>query len=170
MRRIARGMILAGVVASCGSLSGCVLFERLPYVIDPGETGYSHVLGFVSQRYVYPLPLVERATIEAMGEMHIHSVRRGVTKDGNIVKLTGLFYGGSGILLELEPQNEATAVRVRIDLYGDEPRSRILLERISIRLATLPQSVNSPFDTRSLSDSVLHRGMEIEGYRGAPLR
>ena len=170
MRRIARSVLAAGALAACGPLAGCLVFERLPYHIDPGETGYSSLLGFVAQRYVYPLPLVERAAVEAMTDMQIHSVRRAVKKDGGCVVLTGLLLDGRIICMELEPQGEATGVRVRIDVYGDEMKSDILLKRVSVRLATLPQAVNTPFDTRTLSDSALNRGMEVEGYRGAPLR
>ena len=176
MRWIARSLLAAGVLTATGLLSGCLEIERLPYRIDPGETGYSHILGSLAQRYVYPLPLVERAMIEAMTDMQMHSVRRIVKTakkeacGAGIVYLAGLLYDGRAILVELEPQGEATGVRVRIDVYGDEPTTNLLFERTSIRLATLPQSVNSPFDPRSLSGSVLHRGMEVEGYRGAPLR
>lgn len=176
MRRIARSLLAAGVLASCGPLSGCLMFERLPYRIDPGETGYSEILGCISQRYVYPLAMVERAMIEAMSDMKMHSVRRAtktVKDDGcehEMVVLTGLLYDGRLICAELEPQGDATAVRIRIDVYGDEPLSSMLLQRTSIRLTTLPQAVNSPFDTRSLSGSAVHRGAEVEGYRGAPLR
>lgn len=176
MRRTARSLLAAGVLTSCGALSGCLAFERLPFRIDPGETGYSTLLGCAAQRYVYPVPMVERALIEAMHDMKMHSVRRATKRthhddhDGEVVCLAGVLYDGRIIGVEIEPQGEATAVRVRIDAYGDEPLSDILLKRTSIRLATLPQAVNSPFDTRSLSDSATNRGAELGGYRGAPLR
>jgi hypothetical protein len=177
MRPIARNLLLlAGTLTACGPLAGCLTLERLPYQIDPGETGYSHILGQVDQRYVYPLPLVERAMVEAMSDMKIHSVRRMLKtvkhgeNDIEVVCLAGLLFDGRAIAVELEPQGEATGVRVRIDVYGDEPKSQILLSRTSVRLATLPQAVNPPFDTRTISDTALHRGMEVEGYRGAPLR
>jgi hypothetical protein len=178
MRRSARSLLAAGVLTVCGPLAGCLTLERLPYQFDPGETGYSHFLGFVAQRYVYPRPLVERALLEAMTDMQMHTVRRRTRTvkpvdagaPVELVCLSGLLYDGRAIAVEIEPQGEATGVRVRIEAYGDEPMSNILLERTSIRLATLPQAVNPPFDTRALSTSTLHRGMEMEGYRGAPLR
>jgi hypothetical protein len=170
---------------------------RSGYRIDPGVTGYSHILGCVAQRFVFPAPLVERAAIEAMTDMKMHSVRRSVKgpphglklgkdkdkdkrkdqdKGGDpgappgMVVLDGLLYDGRLICVEIEPQGGATGVRVRIDVYGDEPMSKVLLDRMGVRLATLPQAVNPPFETRNLSDSILHRGMQVEGYRGAPLR
>jgi hypothetical protein len=176
MRWIARSLLAAGVLTACGVLPGCLTFDRSPYHIDPGETGYAYIMGFVAQRYVYPAPMVERALIEAMTDMGVNSVRRMIKKDKNeegereLVCLAGLMYDGRAILVEIEPQGEATGVRVRIDVYGDDPMSNQVLERTSIRLATLPQAVNPPFDTRSLSDSAVHRGAEVEGYRGAPLR
>jgi len=133
-------------------------------------------MGWVAQRYLYPEPLVERALVEAMTDMQMHSVRRIVKTvkrdqvDCALIHLVGLLYDGRAICAELEPQCEATSVRLRIDVYGDEPISNILLERTSVRLATLPQELQPPSDFRAISDSVLHRGMEVEGYRGAPLR
>ena len=61
MRRIAWRVVAAvGLAAACGPLTGCLLIERLPYQIDPGETGYAQDLGYIGQRFVYPLPIVER--------------------------------------------------------------------------------------------------------------
>ena len=158
MRRIAWRVVAAvGLAAACGPLTGCLLIERLPYQIDPGETGYAQDLGYIGQRFVYPLPIVERAMVEAMTDMKMHTVRRGVGKEGNVVMLNGLLYDGRIIAVALEPQGEATGVRIRIDLYGDEPKSRILLDRTAARIAMMTQSVNSPFDTRSLSDAATHR-------------
>ena len=173
MRPTARAWIGAGLLLAVTPVPGCVLPDR-NVRFDPGLTGYSQVLGFITQRYVYPLPLVERALVEAMNDMKMHSIYKKPLGDGHqsdIVRLCGLLYDGRAVVAELEPQGEGTTVvRTRIDVYGDEPLTNILYQRTSVRLATLPQSIVPPFDTRGLSDSVLHRGMDIEGYRGAPLR
>jgi hypothetical protein len=139
------------------------------YKLDPGVTGYSHILGWISQRFVYPGPLVERAIVETLVDMGGHSVKRGI-KCETIVTFNGLLFDGRWICIEMEPQGENTVVKMRIDVYGDEPKSKVFLDRIAVRLSTLPQSISPPFDPRALSDSVTHRGMSIEGYRGAPLR
>ncbi|MFO0953264.1 MAG: hypothetical protein U0835_19330 [Isosphaeraceae bacterium] len=200
MRRIAQAVWMTGALAAAVPMSGCRSLdgqapgafgvestakdeapapppppgppgppEPPKYHLDPGVTGYSHILGWVTQRFVYPGPLVERALIEAMSDMGIHSVKRG-THHKTVATFKGLLYDGRIILVELEPQGENTVVKIRIDGYGDEPKTKILLERMSIRLATLPQAVFPPFDPRTLSDSAQHRGMDIQGYRGAPLR
>jgi hypothetical protein len=70
----------------------------------------------------------------------------------------------------IEDHGRNSIVSVAVDVYGDEPVSKILLERIGIRLATLPQAINPPFDPRAMTDSITHRGQDVEGYRGAPLR
>ena len=172
MRRIARGVLRTAVLSAIASSTGCILADR-SVRLDPGLTGYSQVLGWVTQRYVYPLPVVERAVVEAMNDMKMHSVSKkplGKGHKDDLVVLNGLLFDGRCILVELEPQGEGTVVRTRIDVYGDEPQSQILMQRTSVRLATMPQSVTPPFEPRALSDSVLHRGMNVEGYRGAPLR
>jgi hypothetical protein len=184
MRRIARRVLALGLLAAAGPLTGCQTVTTGDR-IDPGLTGYSTILGCAAQRFVFPLPVVERAAVEAMTTLGIHSVRKslkgpgygpihhaheGDQKPPEMVVLNGNLYDGRFICMELEPQGEATGVRIRVDMYGDEPFSKLLLDHMAVRLATMPQSVIPPFDPRTLSDGASHRGMQVEGYRGAPLR
>jgi hypothetical protein len=131
-------------------------------------TGYAYCNGFAAQRFLYPAPLIERAAAEAMADLKIRGVHREAKPDG--VCFLGYLYDGRYIRVGVEPQANTTIVSVNVDVYGDEPFSEIFLNRLSIRIATLPQAVNPPFDPRALTDSISHRGQDIEGYRGAPLR
>ena len=155
------------LVVALALSSGCQSITP-PLRPDPGVTGYAYVNGYAVQRYLYAPNLVERAATEAMSDMKFHAVKRKVESNG--VSLCGYTYDGRFITFTFEPCNEGTIGTVRVDTYGDEPISKILLDRTSIRLATLPQDLTPPLDPRALSDSILHRGAYIEGYRGAPLR
>jgi hypothetical protein len=164
MRRIAFRVLALGVLAA---LAGCYS-ARLPLRPDPGVTGYAMIGPYSVQRFTYPVPIVERAAVEAMTDMKIHSVRRKPKVDG--ICLQGFMYDGRYVLLTIEAQGPFSIVTVVIDVYGDEPISKILLDRIGIRISTMPQSIAPPFDPRAISDSDTHRGMDVEGSRGAPLR
>lgn len=165
MRRSARRVLalstLAALAAGCNSV-------RLPLRPDPGVTGYSMIGPYSVQRFVYPVPIVERAAIEAMTDMKIHSVRRKPKADG--VCLQGFMYDGRYVVLTIEAEGPNSIVTVNIDPYGDEPVSKILLDRTSIRISTMPQAIAPPFDPRALTDSDTHRGQDVESYRGALLR
>ncbi len=166
MRRIAIGLITVGALAA--PLTGCRLVHP-PLRPDPGVTGYAILGPYSVQRFIFPMPLVERAAIEAMNDMKINKVSRKPKKDG--ICFLGCLYDGRYVWYTLEPEGDSnTIATVEIDLYGDEPLSKMLLDRTSSRLATLPQSVNPPFAPRSISEAVTHRGQDVEGYRGAPLR
>jgi hypothetical protein len=169
MRLIDRGSrVLAGLTATLSVVVAGCHSVKPPLRPNPGVTGYAFVGGYSVQRYFFPVPLVERAVIEAMTDMKMHSVTRKVKGDG--VCFLGMTYEGRAVYVTVEERNGSSIVTSRFDVYGDEPSSKLLNDRIGIRLATLPQVVNPPFDLRNLSDSITHRGMQVEGYRGAPLR
>jgi hypothetical protein len=165
MRRNAFRVLALGVLAAFGV--GCQT-AKPPLRPDPGMTGYSMIGPYSVQRFVYPEPIVERAAVEAMTDMKMHSVHRKPKKDG--VCLNGFVYDGRYIIVTLEAEGQNTIVSVLVDVYGDEPLSKILLERMGIRIATLPHAVASPHDPRAITDSITHRGQDVEGYRGVPLR
>lgn len=162
MRRIGFGVLaLVALAAGCQTV-------KPPLRPDPGATGYAVCGPYVVQRFLFPVPLVERAAIEAMSDMKINNVHRKPRTDG--LCYVGFLFDGRYVWYTLEADGPNTIATVEIDVYGDEPLSKILLERTSIRLATLPQSINPPFHPRAITDSITHRGQDVEGYRGAPLR
>jgi hypothetical protein len=165
MRRTACGILAVAVLATLET--GCETV-RPALRPDPGVTGYANIGPYSVQRFFFAPNLVERAAVEAMTDMKMNSVKRTAKDDG--VSLKGFLYDGRYICLTLEPEGPNTIVSINIDVYGDESMAQILLDRMGVRLATLPQVVNPPFDPRAMSDSVLHRGKSVEGYRGATLR
>jgi hypothetical protein len=165
MRRAALRLLALSLLATAST--GCNTAHP-PLRPDPGATGYAMIGPYSVQRFVYSLPIVERAAVEAMTDMKIHSVRRKPKKDG--VCFQGFMYDGRYVVYTLEVEGANTIATVTIDVYGDEPVSKILLERTSIRISTMPQSIAAPFDSRAITDAISHRGADVEGYRGVPLR
>jgi hypothetical protein len=165
MRRIVFGVLTFGALAVSGP--GCDTVRPMLRP-DPGMTGYAYCSGFAAQRFLFPPVLVERAAVEALADLKVNNVHKSMKSDGAC--LLGYLYDGRYIRLSIEPSQNVTIVSVNVDIYGDEPFSQIVLNRISVRLATTPQVVNPPYDPRNLTDSIQHRGQDVEGYRGAPLR
>jgi hypothetical protein len=165
MRRTAIGLLGCAAIAATGLACNTA---RLPLRPDPGVTGYANIGIYSVQRFLYSAGLVERAVVETMADMKMHSVQRKPKDDG--VKFLGLLFDGRYVCVAIEPEGQGCIVTVNFDIYGDEPLAKIFFERVAVRIATLPQSVNPPFDPRATTDTILHRGMDVEGYRGAPLR
>ena len=165
MRRIAVGLLVCTTIAVSGVACNTA---RLPLRPDPGATGYANIGIYTVQRFLYAPGVVERAVVEAMADLKIHSVKRKPKDDG--VSFLGLLWDGRYFCATIEPEGRGCVVTVNVDIYGDEPFSKMFLEWVSTRIATLPQSVNPPFAPEAVTDSILHRGQDVEGYRGAPLR
>jgi hypothetical protein len=164
--------VILSLSAIALGMAGCHTIEPV-CAPDPGATGYAFCGGYAVQRYIYPAHLVRRAIVEAMQDMYMSKVKETIreSKEARGVKLAGLAYDGRLVCVTIDPRDEGTTiVTVRFDVYGDEPSSKVLLDRISSRLATLPPAVASPFADRAFSESVLHRGQDLAGYRGATLR
>jgi hypothetical protein len=164
MRRIMI-WVLAAAVPGVGA--GCQTARPIASP-DPGATGYAYVHGYAVQRFVYPAPLLRRAAVEAMTDMKINSVKEEARDDG--VRFCGYMFDGRFVAVTIRAEGEASIMSVRFDVYGDEPLSKILLDRTSIRLSTLLPPVNPVFAPRAFSDSITHRGQDVAGYRGTPLR
>jgi hypothetical protein len=160
-----------GVSASAIALlllgAGCETIhpEQKP---DPGETGFSYFLANGLQRYVYPPPMVERALVESFHTLGAQGIYR-TEKDG-VAKYCGQLFDGRGILVTVSDCEGDSIVRIWVDGWGDEPFSRLLIDHISIRLAAMAQPEDPRTSPRAYSDSALHRGQDVAGYRGAPLR
>ncbi len=98
--------------------------------------------------------------------MKVSNVCRKPKDDG--VCFLGYLFDGRYVWYTLEREGDTnTIATIEIDAYGDQPLSKMLFDRTSSRLATLPQSINPPFAPRSISEAVTHRGQDVDGYRGA---
>ncbi len=102
--------------------------------------------------------------------MKMHSVHRKPKKDGvcsQWVCVRRPLHHRDDRGRRAEPRSSKRSSWI---VYGDEPLLKILLERMGIRIATFLHAVASPHDPRAITDSITHRGQDVEGYRGVPLR
>jgi hypothetical protein len=157
-------------------LAGCQTVDML-HGKDAGATGWAYVHWPVVQRYSVPLPLLRRAAIEAMTDMGINAVKEHEIPDG--VVFAGRTYLYQKIWVHLQQVDDCTFMKVKVCvLGGDEPISKVLIDRTSVRLATQPRFARPPdasgpdpnMARDAAPDSIIHMGQDVAGYRGIPLR
>ena len=92
--------------------------------------------GRAMQDFAAPPEKLTPAVYEALTDLKIASVGRG--RDGSVYKVDGKTEDNRAVLVTLRPNQGQTRVGCRVGWFGDELLSKALLERIGIRLGTLP--------------------------------
>lgn len=144
-----------------------------------GSIGYAYRAGLASQSFAKPEPDVAEAARAAFEDLAVGQVK-ATARGGRGTMLDGRAADGRRVRLMLVPRDGQTTASVQVGLFGDEPLSRALLDRIGIRLGTLPPEAipsevpsdpgANPFvDREAVSDSVMFRGMTDGGYRDGPV-
>ena len=133
-RRIARGSCLALVIAAQVPI-GC---SMVTHAGGPtlGATGYLYQGGQASRGFPYTAEAIRGATIEAMTDLGIQAVQQSADGPG-AVRLDGQTVDGRRATIRIGV-GALPVVAVRVGWFGDEPLSRAILDRIGIRLGTLP--------------------------------
>ena len=179
MRRIA---LLSMALCFGTGGSGCQTLgpASLSALAQPAVTvtGYTYSGGRAVQSFALPPKNVEPAALAAMDDLRIHSVRR-ISEEGSIV-LEGTTPDNRRASMTIHPQNAGTRVSTRLGFFGDEPLSRALMDRISVRLGTLPPaavSVDPPasepgknpyFSRAAVSDSEMFKDQADAQFRSKP--
>jgi hypothetical protein len=95
---------------------------------------------FVTGRAVQDFPVLAgaaaNAVVEAMDDLKMSSVKRG--RDGAVYKIDAQSADNRAVTVTIRPRQNAARVSCRVGWLGDEPLSRTVLERVGIRLGTLP--------------------------------
>jgi len=165
MRRIAlvAAMFTGVIPAGCATVSPVASTAV-------GLSGFSYSAGRATQGFALPMTSVETAATGAMDDLRIHSVRQ--THDGSNRIIEGTTADNRRATVTLNPNQAGTRVTARIGWFGDEPLSKALMDRIGIRLGTLPPAAipvdppsspgSNPFFSRTaVSDAtMLHDQME----------
>lgn len=155
-RRIA---ILVAVFCAWGS-AGCSTVAPMAS-LEPETTGFSYYGGKATQVFSYSQPTVKKAVTEAMDDLHMRVVRE--THDGVVVFIEGQTADARKMQVTLRPNQETTRVSVKIFWFGDEALSRAFVDRVGIRLGTLPPEP-IPEKIPSSAESTLN--LLLPGARG----
>jgi len=76
------------------------------------------------------------AVVEAMDDLKMTSVKRG--RDGAVYKIDAKSADSRPVTVTVRPHQNTARVCCRVGWFGDEPLSRAVLERVGVRLGTLP--------------------------------
>jgi hypothetical protein len=130
-----RGRLLAAVALAALSSAGCMT-TGLAGGPTLGAPGYLYQGGRASQGFAYPMPQVQSALLEAMADLGIHSIRQ--TREAQLLIFEGRTVDDRRGTVTLESQNSLPVVTARFGWLGDEPLSRAFMDRVGIRLGSLP--------------------------------
>ncbi len=131
MRRI-------GLVAALGAgvaFSGCRTVAPLAPPA-PVAAGFAYGAGKGTQEFAFPAGPVQAAIAASMNDLQITHVRQRT--DGRAQIFQGWTKDNRPANVTFRPGNGAARVTARIGWFGDEPFSKALMERIGIRLGSLP--------------------------------
>ena len=134
MRRIARFALLLSSIAGfpgCSTMGTGVMNN----LADSG-TSYSYGAGRATQNFAYPPATVQTAIVAAMQDLRIQSVRQ--INDGSTIVFEGTTADNRGATVTLRPHTLGTRLSARVGMFGDQALSRAIMDRIGIRLGSLP--------------------------------
>ncbi|HMB06138.1 MAG TPA: DUF3568 family protein [Isosphaeraceae bacterium] len=173
MRRIALAAAVLGMATP-----GCRTVAPIAgTMLGGGRSGYSYRAGRATQVFSYPPSTLEPAVVAAMDDLRIGSVRKGL--DGGVLRIEGTTPDRRTATVLIRPQQGASRVIVQVGWFGDEPLARALMDRLGVRLGTLPPSAipaeppsapasNPYFSRDAVPDEIMLRDQEA-GYRDSPV-
>lgn len=175
MQRLVRGAA-AGLI--CVAAVGCQSVG--PWMNRSGpSSGYSYRLGTASQGFAVAPAEVQKVVVEAMQDVRVHRDLETVEPDTGAWLIDGTAADGRGVKVTIRPMGAFTAVTAHVKPFGDEALSRAILDRIGIRLGTIPPAAipAEPPATESTSflnrpgakDPSLLRSQTVTGYRDSPV-
>lgn len=173
MRRIA----LAAAVVVGSASTGCMTVSP---VAGPAmsATGFSYLAGRATQDFTYPLPPLQSAVTGALEDLRVHSMH--ATQEGGGVIYHGTTADDRRVSVAIRPNAGVARVSIRIGWFGDEPLSRALMDRVGIRLGTLPAEAvpveppsspeaNPYFSREAIPDTEMLRGQADALYKDTPV-
>jgi hypothetical protein len=136
--------------------------------------GPAYAAGRASQDFPATTSAVKAAVAEAIADLDMTS--RKFNRDGPVSQIDAATADHRTVTITIRPVQGRTRVGCRIGWFGDEPLSRSLLERVAIRLGTLPPAAipgkapsapaSNPFFSRdAVPDTVFLREMMEAPYR-----
>jgi hypothetical protein len=177
-KRRRRVALTAAALLAATAGSGCMTVQPAAVTAQNGgngTTGFSYLGGRATQTFAPGPAAVQPAVLAAMDDLRMTAVRQ--TKEPGSLVLEGTTADNRRAAVTIHPQpGGATRLTTRIGLFGDEPLSRALMDRVAIRLGALPPSAipveppsspgANPFFSRSaVSDAVMLKDQADAPYR-----
>ena len=134
MRRIALFTLAFSVLAGVSACS-TIGTGAMTSLANSG-TSYSYGAGRATQNFAYPPTIVQPAVLAAMEDLRIQTVRQ--INDGSTIVFEGTTADNRSASVTLRPNSLGTRLTARVGLFGDQALSRAIMDRIGIRLGSLP--------------------------------
>jgi hypothetical protein len=170
--RTAQLWFIGGVLSTSAAM-GC---RSVAPVAGPalGAAGYAYGAGKATQEFAFPPAVVQGAVTAALDDVQVQSVRQ--RHDGPARIFEGTTADGRPVTVTLRPGVDAARVTARIGWFGDPPYSKALLERVGVRLGTLPPAAipaeppsvpggNPYFSRGAVSDAEMFRDQVEAPFR-----
>lgn len=139
MRPIAAQLILWSAGCACGCATTAPPAVPAPSAPTIGSESVLEPT-FSTGRAIQEFPVLAgaaaNAVVEAMDDLSMTSVKR--SRDGAVYRIDAKSADNRSVTVTVRPHQNAARVCCRVGWLGDEPLSRAMLERIGIRLGTLP--------------------------------
>ena len=117
-----------------GFVNGCALFV-VGAAAGAGAAGYAYVNGEIKTTESASLDRTWNATLAAMKDLEFPVTSQA--KDALEANLTARNASNTSINIKLKKlDNASTEIRIRVGAFGDEPMSRVILNKINSRLQT----------------------------------
>jgi len=121
---------LAGVLVVASLCAGCVAFVA---GAAGGGTGAVYVLGDLEKDIARPVPVVQRASVSALQELGLPI--QSQTGDQLSARIESEFADGKSVRIDIESeQQNRSKLSIRVGVFGNERRSRRILEAIERHL------------------------------------
>ena len=143
--------LCATVVFSALAGTGCQTvgssaFKTLAKDQEPARPGleYSYSGGRAIQTFAMAPTTVQPAVLAALDDLRIDRVRQ--ISDGGAIVFEGTTADDRKASITLRPHPAGTRLSARIGMFGDQALSRALMDRVGVRLGTLPPAAipNTP--------------------------
>jgi Protein of unknown function (DUF3568) len=136
MRRIACRLILWSAACSSGCATTATSTPTAPTVDSQSVLEPTFSTGRAVQEFPVLAGAAANAVAEAMDDLKMTSVKRD--HDGAVYKIDARSADDRSVTVTIRPHQKTARVCCRVGWLGDEPLSRALLERVGVRLGTLP--------------------------------
>jgi hypothetical protein len=137
-------------------------------------TGTTFSTGRAMQEFLAPPGMLKPLVLEAMDDLQMTVIQRG--GEGTVSRIEGKTADNRNVAVTIRPNQVKTRVSCRIGWFGDEPLSTALLQRIGVRLGTMPPApipaqppstpaANPIFSRDAVPDAIMLRDLSEAPYR-----
>jgi hypothetical protein len=175
---MATAAYVAATGAGCQTMSSSAFSALGPSGAGAGTAGFSYIGGRAVQTFAQSPVTVQPVVLAALDDLRVQALRQ--TNDGGAIVFECTTADNRRASVTLRPHPAGSRLSARIGLFGDEPLSRALMDRVAIRLGNLPPAAipaeppsqpgsNPYFSRTAIPDSEMFKDLADAPYRDTPV-